>query len=81
MWNYDMSKAPRGAVEVRTQKRAKGREIEREVFVPEKIIAAARDGKTVTVTYWIPDQQRWCMFSKNETPLCWMPWPRHPGEA
>lgn len=49
-WNYDMSAAPRGHYETRQQKGAKGQVIEREFFVPAKIIACDKAGTTVTVS-------------------------------
>ena len=72
-WNFDMSEAPRGHHEDRAV--AKGT---RKVFIPARIIAAASDG-TVTLSNWIPDQQRWNMFTEDAPPIAWMPWPEHPG--
>ena len=77
-WNYNLDEAPRGENVMRKQPGPKGQEVEREVFIPAKIIACAGDGKTVTVTNWLPKQERWNFFASGEAPLCWQPWPDHP---
>lgn len=82
-WNYDMKEAPRGHYETREHAGKDGKIISRDVFVPEKIIACDKSGQTVTVSHWIPPTDkspgRWCMFATTETPLAWMPWPKHPA--
>jgi hypothetical protein len=80
-WNFDMSAAPRGQTELRTRKGRDGSDIEYTRHVSPKIIAAAADGETVTVSHWIPDAERWNMFAKEHPPIAWMPWPAHPGAA
>ena len=76
-WNFNMDEAPRG--HFRTVKRTiDGIERNWEEHVPEKIIAAIGDGQSVTTSYWIPKEERWCMFSKKVGPIAWMPWPKHP---
>lgn len=49
----------------------------REVHVPEKVLAPTSDGE-ITMTYWIPEQERWNMFSKKVPPTHWMPLPKPP---
>lgn len=80
MWNYNINEAPRGETveRVLTDKNGKSRAVSRHERAV--IIAASKCGK-VTMSYWIPAEQRWCMFSDKETPLAWQPWPRHPNEA
>ncbi len=78
-WNFDMEAAPRGHTELRTRKGRDGTETEYAHHVSAKIIAAAADGVTVTVSNWLPDQERWNMFNKDAPPVAWMPWPEHPG--
>lgn len=78
-WNRDMSVAPKGTTDMRQRKGKDGSETDYEHFVPAKIIAAASDGKTVTVSNWLPEQGRWNMFTKEQPPVAWMPWPDHPG--
>lgn len=46
----------------------------REVHEPEYILAPTSDGK-VTITYWVPSAERWCMFTKKCPPEKWMPLP------
>jgi hypothetical protein len=77
-WNYNMDEAPHGRTERREDKRLKGSFIH-EVFIPDRIIAA-ENGNTniVTLSHWIPNENRWHMFAKGETPFAWMPWPEHP---
>lgn len=84
-WNFDISQAPRGAWKSITGKAA-GREnaaFERQVHVREKVFSAGNGG-VVTVSWWLPDEKRWCMFAKEVPPLAWMPWeenaplPQHP---
>lgn len=77
-WSFDMSSAPKGRMEIR-KTIVKGVEKDRQVFVTERIIAASADGVTVTLSSWIPDQQRWNMFTKETPPIAWQPWPEHPG--
>lgn len=85
-WNFDMSLAPKGRVDVST--RIVGKEERKvETFVPERILAAAKDGK-VYATYWIPPRftasgkllegNRWSAFPLGYEPEAWAHWPRHP---
>lgn len=78
-WDFDMTAAPRGTTEQRQRKGNDGETVVYSQHVSAKILAAADDGKTVTVSNWIPDQQRWNMFAKEHPPIAWMPWPNHPG--
>jgi hypothetical protein len=76
-WNYDMSAAPRG--EYRDVHRKVGdRAITVSQHFPATIFVAANDGKTVTPSKWLPEQERWNMFTKDAPPIAWMPWPTHP---
>lgn len=75
-WNFDMSEAPRGETVTRKQ-RGKHGEMDVSVFVPDLIIAASECGK-VTLSRWLPDQDRWNMFTKDSPPIAWQPWPEHP---
>ena len=75
VWSFDIENAPKGRmVEVSG---AKGSV--RRVHKPDLLIVAAPDGVTVTVSRWIPDESRWNMLGKNETPIAWMEWPTHPA--
>lgn len=85
-WCFDISQAPRGTWKSVAGKAA-GREnaiFERQVHVREKVFAAGSGG-VVTVSWWLPDEERWCMFAKEVPPLAWMPWeenaplPQHPN--
>ena len=77
-WNFDIAQAPRGCFKTYTNL-VKGREISRDVHVPEYIIAAGNGG-VVTVTHWNDKAQKWSMFTKDVPPLAWMPMPAHPYE-
>ena len=76
MWNFDISQAPKGKTKKITRT-LKGKEVETELHVPEKILAAGNEG-VVTLSHWIEKEQRWNMFTKDVPPLAWMPWPKHP---
>lgn len=74
-WSYNMDEAPKGEYK---EVPARNGSV-RKVFVPEKILAAHHDGELVTISNWIPEQERWNMFSKDAPPIAWSPWPDHPG--
>jgi hypothetical protein len=82
-WNFDINAAPRGKEKVITGKVAGVHEYERRVHARERIFAAGTGG-VVTVSYWIPEHERWCMFTKAVPPMAWRPYeegatlPRHP---
>lgn len=75
-WNYNMDEAPKGTYEkvVRT---FKGQEVTYDRHIPTLVIAAGNDG-VVTVSRWLPEEERWNMFTKNVPPFAWYPWPEHP---
>ena len=75
-WNFDMSAAPKGKT-VSSAQRIGDKDVEVERFVSDLIIAAGSEG-VVTVSKWIPKEERWNMFSKSAPPVAWMPWPSHP---
>ena len=78
-WNFDMAQAPKGRTEMRVRKGRDGSETEFAHFVPDRIIAASVDGRTVTLSWWLPDQGRWNMFNKETPPIAWAVWPDHPN--
>lgn len=78
-WNFNIEEAPKGRTVERAVTTEKGK-VPYEAFERENVILASKCGK-VTVSYWIPDENRWCMFSKHEAPVAWMHWPAHPGRA
>lgn len=73
-WNFKMEEAPKGSY-----KKVPTKKGDREIFVPDRIIVAGYDGELVTPSYWIPEQSRWCMFTKEKPPIAWAHWPSHPG--
>lgn len=75
-WNHDLSQAPRGKMVQTTVKTKDGVKLS-ETYQREYIIAAGHCG-AVTKSYWIPEQERWCMFTKDVPPGAWMPWPENP---
>lgn len=78
-WNFDMDSAPRGEVYTRVVSTKKGHK-ELPGFRYEKVILAGACG-TVTVSRWLPEEERWEMFSKKENPIAWMAWPTSPVEV
>jgi hypothetical protein len=82
-WNFDISAAPTGGERTITGKVGGSRDYERKSHIKEHIFAAGTGG-VVTVSYWIPDQGRWNMFTKAVPPMAWRtyvegaPLPRHP---
>ena len=77
IWDTDISKAPKGRTVTRYVTHDKGRTAY-DSFEQDHIIAASSCGK-VTRSYWIPKEGRWCMFTKENPPIAWMPWPEHPS--
>lgn len=78
MWSYDISAAPRGKMVTQTVT-VKGEERVRDVFVPAKVILATKCGK-VTLSHYIPDEDRWLMLASGEHPVAWQAWPEHPSK-
>lgn len=76
-WNHDISKAPKGKMVTR-QVTTKDGVRNYEEYETDHVIAASSCGK-VTRSYWIPKEDRWCMFMKDNPPIAWMPWPEHPS--
>lgn len=78
-WNFDMSEAPRGFwTEAKVLSGPKGKERLVRTYHAPKLIVASRDGKTVTVSKWLPDTERWEMFTQGNPPAAWRPWPVSP---
>lgn len=80
-WNFNISEAPRGRDEIQTRT-IKGEKQEYEVFVPERILAANKDGK-VYATHWLKPNKftptgRWAGWSEHDVPVAWMHYPLHP---
>lgn len=69
-WSHDMAKAPRGSYDVRAAVKGKGHV---KTFQREPIIAASACG-VVTVSYYIPEQRRFSMFTADAGPVAWMPY-------
>lgn len=79
-WNFDIEQAPKGTTTT-VQKTIGKAVVNQSIHVPALIIASGTDG-VVTLSKWLPKEERWNMFSKNVPPLAWMPWPSHPdGET
>lgn len=76
-WRTDIENAPRGTYA--DQAGPKGSV--RSVHKPALVILACGDGKTVTLSRWLPVEGRWNMLAKNEQPLAWQPWPEYPGAS
>jgi len=83
-WNRDISQAPKGGYVTETRRGKNGQEIAVQVYRAPKIIAAG-NGKTVTASRWLPEDERggggrWECFTRETPPLAWMPWPSHPDD-
>ena len=73
-WRFDTENAPRGKmIETPGPKGSV-----RQVFKPDPVIIACSDGVTVTLSRWIPSEERWNMIGKKEHIVAWMPWPSYP---
>lgn len=69
-WSFDMHAAPRGSYDVLPA--GKDGNGARKVFRKDMIIAAGRCG-AVAVSYFIPEERRWSMFTAEHPPIAWMP--------
>lgn len=76
VWNFDISQAPRGKT-IQVERTIGKNTSMIDVHVHDMIIAAGNNG-VVTVSKWLPEAERWNMFTKAAPPLAWMPWPAHP---
>jgi hypothetical protein len=84
-WQFDIERAPKGRTvkalrSVKDTKTGEKVELSYDEYQADHIILATKCGK-VTRSYWIPEQDRWCMLAKGEEPLAWQPWPEHPSKA
>lgn len=82
-WNFDISQAPRGRMvdqEVKNAAQCKAGITTVRVYEPDIILAASKCGK-VMKSYFIPKENRWCMFASGELPIAWMPYPKHPNHV
>lgn len=78
-WNFNMDTAPKGTYrEVFKGNDKLGQPIYRKVYESVRLLAADGSSDLVTITNWIPDQERWNMFTKDKPPIAWAPWPEHP---
>lgn len=74
-WRFDVENAPKGReVQVPGPKGST-----RTVHKPDAVIVASADGQTVTLSRWMPAEQRWNMLAKGEQIVAWMAWPSHPS--
>lgn len=78
-WNFDISQAPRGKM-VATTVQTKDGPRQSSRFVPDRIILATKCNK-VTLSHYLPDDERWLMLGKDEQPVAWMAWPEHPNSS
>lgn len=83
-WNRDIDEAPKGHSVLETRANRKGEEYSFERFVRDEIYIAVtnKDGsKVVTLSYWMPNQNRWCMCVEGQEIDAWMPKLIHPDLA
>jgi hypothetical protein len=68
-WSFDMHSAPRGSYDVLPAgKDGKGA---RKQFQREIIITASACG-VVTLSYYMPDERRFSMYTAERPPIAWM---------
>lgn len=79
-WNFNMDEAPRGRVET-FERRIGKNDVTLSQHVSPNIIAADASGTVVTLSRWLPKEERWLMFTKESPPVAWQPWPDHPRPA
>jgi hypothetical protein len=75
-WNTDISKAPRGAYQVKNRKFG-STHADSKVFRADKVILATKCGQ-VTMSRYLPEAKRFEGLATGEQPVAWMPWA--PGE-
>jgi hypothetical protein len=78
VWNDDISQAPKGYYEDVVRNRGNVA-IMSTRHVKELIIAAGNEG-VVTLSWWMPEEKRWSMFTKDVPPNKWMHFPDHPDK-
>ena len=82
-WNFDITQAPRGKTITETVT-LKGKEVERDRFVPDKILICVEGEDWVGFSHWIPkevggkDGNRWNNIGTKQVPFAWMPAPKPP---
>lgn len=69
-WNHDIAAAPRGRYVLRASSNGKGHV---KTYERVEIIAASACG-AVNVSYYIPDERRWSMYTADHPPIAWMPY-------
>lgn len=50
-----------------------------DVFIPEKVHTWRKDGHE-TISYYLPDEDRWVGYTKEAGPDMWHPFPKPPKE-
>lgn len=76
-WNFNIKECPKSYfVAVKTTD-SLGREFEKQKVVEVPVILAT-SCETVTVSRWLPKEQRWNGLSKFEQPIAWCVFPTHP---
>lgn len=74
-WNFNMEEAPKGYFKD-TEIKIKGEVKIVKKYIKENVIVAG-EKNTVTVSNWIPSDERWNMFTKDCPPVAWIPFPKH----
>lgn len=76
-WNFDMDAAPKGKTEtIRVPWNKKT--VERKVFTPHWVLTATPTCGKVIMSHWLPKENRWNGYTKENPPLAWMEKPKHP---
>lgn len=82
MWNFDISRAPRGSYVIRNRKFGKGA-ADTKVFEPVAVLLQTKCGQEIVSQYLPADGQhrprgRWEGLATGEQPVAWTHWPTHP---
>ena len=80
-WNYNMDECPKSYFVEKKKTNRLGVESTYKEVVPIRVILCSADCGAVTVSRWLPKEERWNGFSKGRAPLAWMPFPEHPNKG
>jgi len=76
LWNFDMTQVPKGHVVAETVE-IKGKMVERKRFNRVEVFLLLADGHKC-LSYWIPEQDRWNLLTKDQEPIAFIPIPNAP---
>jgi hypothetical protein len=71
MWNFDLTKAPRGSFVVKNRKFG-NTPADTKKFEPDRVVLATKCGQ-VLLSQYLPDAKRWEGLATGEQPVAWHP--------